>query len=124
MSSVAVHKFGGASLADADAVAHAVSIAKEQDPRSVIVVSALAGVTDALLDGARRAAEGEERVLRDTAATLRERHRAIVRKLLRKSPEERALVAEIDAAMAELDALAHGLSILLELTPRTSDYVA
>ena len=124
MSSISVHKFGGASLADADAVAHAVAIAKEQDPRSVIVVSALAGVTDALLDGARRAAQGEERVLRDTAATLRERHREIVRKLLRKAPEERALLEEIDAAMAELDALAHGLSILRELTPRTSDYVA
>jgi aspartokinase/homoserine dehydrogenase 1 len=122
--SVAVHKFGGASLADADAIAHAVSIAIDQDPRSVIVVSALAGVTDALLDGARRAASGEERVLRDTAASLRARHTEIVKKLLRKSPEQSALLDEIDSAMDELDALAHGLSILRELTPRTSDYVA
>jgi aspartokinase/homoserine dehydrogenase 1 len=53
-----VHKFGGASLADAQAIAHAVEIASAQDPRSVIVVSALAGVTDALLEGARRAAAG------------------------------------------------------------------
>src|SRR5438128_4863873 len=45
-------------------------------------------------------------------------------KLLRASPERRALLAEIDAAMAELDALAHGLAVLRELTPRTSDYVA
>jgi len=121
-----VHKFGGASLADADSFAHAVSIAKaQQNPRSlIIVVSALAGVTDALLDGARRAAGGDDRVLRETAATLRKRHREIVTKLLRKSPEQRALLDEIDAAMAELDPLAHGLSILRELTPRTSDYIA
>jgi len=124
VSSIAVHKFGGASLADADAVAHAVSIAKAQHPQSIIiVVSALAGVTDALLDGARRAAAGEDRVLRETATTLRERHRRIVTKLLRKA-EQRAVLDEIDAAMAELDALAHGLSILRELTPRTSDYIA
>jgi aspartokinase/homoserine dehydrogenase 1 len=124
VSSIAVHKFGGASLADADAVAHAVSIAKAQHPQSIIiVVSALAGVTDALLDGARRAAAGEDRVLRETATTLRERHRRIVTKLLRK-PEQRAVLDEIDAAMAELEALAHGLSILRELTPRTSDYIA
>jgi len=124
VSSVTIHKFGGASLADADAVAHAVSIAKAHAPRSVIVVSALAGVTDALLDGGRRAAAGEERVLRKTAANLGGRHREIVRKLLRKSPDQRALLDEIDAAMAELDALAHGLSILREITPRTSDYIA
>jgi len=121
---LSVHKFGGASLADADAVAHAVSIAKAQQPRIIVVVSALAGVTDALLDGARRAAGGEDRMLRETAATLRERHRQIVTKLLRKSPEQRAVMDEIDAAMAELDALAHGLSILRELTPRTSDFIA
>ena len=90
----------------------------------MVVVSALAGVTDALLEGARRAAVGEERVLRETSASLRERHREIVRKLFRKSPEQRDLLREIDDAMAELDALAHGLSILRELTPRTSDYVA
>ena len=59
LSPITVHKFGGASLADADAITHAVEIASAQDLRSVIVVSALAGVTDALLDGARRAAMGE-----------------------------------------------------------------
>jgi aspartokinase/homoserine dehydrogenase 1 len=124
VSSISVHKFGGASLADTDAITHAVEIARTQAPRSVIVVSALAGVTDALLDGARRAAAGEERVLRDASATLRARHLEIVKRLLRKGPDQHALVAEIDAAMDELDALAHGLSILRELTPRTSDYVA
>ena len=124
LSSISVHKFGGASLADADAVAHAVEIARAQDLRAVIVVSALAGVTDALLDGARRAAAGEERILRDIAASLRERHRGIVKKLVPKSAEQRSLLDQIGAAMDELDALAHGLSILRELTPRTSDYVA
>jgi len=54
--SIAVHKFGGASLPDATAVSHAVDIAVASDTRSVIVVSALAGVTDALPEGAQRAA--------------------------------------------------------------------
>jgi aspartokinase/homoserine dehydrogenase 1 len=63
-------------------------------------------------------------VLRDTSASLRSRHHEIVNQLMRKGADRNALVAEIDAAMDELDALAHGLSILRELTPRTSDYVA
>ena len=124
MPSITVHKFGGASLADADAVARAVAIAADQPAGAVLVVSALAGVTDALLDGAQRAAAGDDRALRTTAAQLRERHRAVVMKSLRPSPNRRELIAEIDEAMAELDALAHGLAVLRELTPRTSDYVA
>ena len=51
-----VHKCGGASLANAGAIAHAVLILKGQ-PGPVVVVSAMAGVTDALLNAARKAAE-------------------------------------------------------------------
>ena len=122
--SITVHKFGGASLADAAAVAHAVEIAAGQPAGAVVVVSALAGVTDALLEGAKQAAAGDEHALQQTSAALRSRHREIANKLLRGAPDRRDLLREIDTAMAELDALAHGLSILRELTPRTSDYVA
>jgi aspartokinase/homoserine dehydrogenase 1 len=124
VSRIHVHKFGGASLADAPSVARAVEIASAQERRTVIVVSALAGVTDALLASAGRAAQGDERALRDTAAELRDRHHTIVARLLRGSPDRRGLLGQVDDAMAELDALAHGLAILRELTPRTSDYIA
>src|SRR5204862_365704 len=54
-----IHKFGGASLADAAAIGHAVRIVQAQRPEPlVVVVSAMSGVTDALLDGAARAARG------------------------------------------------------------------
>ena len=45
-----IHKFGGASLADAAAIGHAVGIVIAQRPEPlVVVVSAMSGVTDALL---------------------------------------------------------------------------
>src|SRR2546429_9252379 len=54
-----IHKFGGASLADAAAIRHAVGIVRAQRPDAlVVVVSAMGGGTDALLDGAARAARG------------------------------------------------------------------
>lgn len=121
---IEVHKFGGASLANAGAIAHAAEIAASRASRSVIVVSALAGVTDTLLDGARRASEGEEGVLRDVAGELRERHHALVTALVPTSPDRRALLVTIDDTMAELGALAHGLAVLRELTPRTADHIA
>ena len=54
-----VWKFGGASLADAAAVRHAVGLIRAHKGPLVVVASALAGVTDLLLDGARRSVEGE-----------------------------------------------------------------
>ena len=54
--SLQVWKFGGASLADAAAVRHAVSLIRAHDGPLVVVASALAGITDLLLGGARRAA--------------------------------------------------------------------
>ena len=105
-------------------MARAVDIAASRGRGAVIVVSALAGVTDALLAGAREAASGDETALRDTADELRARHHAVVASLFRAAKNRRPLAKQIDDAMDELDALAHGLAILRELTPRTSDYVA
>ncbi|MEP6834215.1 MAG: hypothetical protein ABJB74_12515 [Gemmatimonas sp.] len=53
-----VHKFGGASLADAKAVRHALDIIASRTAPAVTVVSALAGVTDALLALAASAVSG------------------------------------------------------------------
>src|SRR5207249_8645755 len=55
-----IHKFGGASLANGAAIAHAMSIVQSQRPAPlVVVVSAMAGVTDALLEIASRAVHGK-----------------------------------------------------------------
>src|SRR2546430_12385478 len=55
-----IHKFGGASLANGVAIAHAVSVIRARRPAPlVVVVSAMAGVTDALLDLAGAAVRGD-----------------------------------------------------------------
>src|SRR5438477_10870714 len=77
-----IHKFGGAALADAGSIRRVVSIIRDQPRPAVIVVSALAGVTDALLEAARLAAAGDASALRDAAATLRAQHDVIARALV------------------------------------------
>ena len=55
-----VHKFGGASLADSAAVRHAVDIIRRHRAEpTVVVVSAMAGTTDALLAVAQQAGSGD-----------------------------------------------------------------
>lgn len=119
-----VHKFGGASLADAAAIRHAVRILADHAPEpTVVVVSAMAGVTDRLLQLATEAAGG------DTTAPARrvgelERQYATAAKALLAGNARRDFLAWLRADAAELTALATGLSLVRELTPRSSDLLA
>jgi len=120
-----IHKFGGASLADAAAIRHAVGIVRAQRPDAlVVVVSAMGGVTDALLDGAARAARGDASQVRAAAEALRAQHAAAARALVPAGARLEELLRLIDAAFAELEQVAGGLGVLGELTPRTTDYLA
>src|SRR5205823_4783548 len=120
-----IHKFGGASLADAAAIGHAVRIVQAQRPEPlVVVVSAMSGVTDALLDGAARAARGDASHVRAAAEALRARHAAAAQQLVPAGARLEELLRLIGEAFAELEQVAGGLSVLRELTPRTTDYLA
>ncbi len=119
-----IHKFGGASLAHAAGVRHAAGIVLAHRPApQVVVVSAMGGVTDALLDVAARAARGDASHVKRTARTLRAKHAAAARGLLAAGARLDALLAAIDAAFAELEQLAGGVGIVRELTARTTDYL-
>src|SRR5437899_12457019 len=119
-----IHKFGGASLANAAGVAHAVTIVVAYRPSpQVVVVSAMSGVTDALLDCAARASRGDAAHVRTAAQALRARHVEAARALVRRGTRLDDLVGAIDAAFAELEQLAGGLGILRDVTPRTIDYL-
>lgn len=119
-----IHKFGGASLADAAAVRHAVDIIRRHQPEpTVVVVSAMAGTTDALLGVAQQAGAGQSSAVAALIARLRSRHTEVARALVPAGPARAALLAAIAEAFDELGSLTQGLRILQELTPRTTDYV-
>src|SRR5688572_1760348 len=111
-----VHKFGGASLADAGAVRHAVQIVSRFPAgETVVVVSAMAGVTDRLLELARRAVRGEP-MDEASLAALRRQHAEAIRLTARNAETRRALVAALDESLDELRALLAGLRVVHELT--------
>ena len=119
-----VHKFGGASLADSAAVSRAIDIIQSHHPEpAVVVVSAMAGVTDALLAVAQQAVSGNERTLAPLIGQLRTRHAEAARALLPGGRGRTEMLAHITEVFEELEALAAGLRRLRELTPRTIDVV-
>ena len=122
--SVELFKFGGASLADAAAVQHAISIIVA--PRRtwlVTVVSALAGVTDSLLSLADVALAGDQRDVDVQMAVVHHLHRDVAVAIVARVRARQALLKEIESAFADLRTLLHGVSSLRELTPRTRDFI-
>jgi aspartokinase/homoserine dehydrogenase 1 len=118
---VEVWKFGGASLADAAAVRRAVALVAGHAGPLVVVASALGGVTDLLLDGARRAAAGDAAAGAEAAAAFLRRHLDLAAALVPARDEHRRLVALCDAAAREYRDVTHAVASLRELTPRVSD---
>jgi len=71
-----VMKFGGTSVQDAKAIDRVAAIVRErQSERPVVVVSALAKVTDQLLAMAAAAGAGQREKAVELARGARERHR-------------------------------------------------
>jgi len=89
-----IHKFGGASLRDARALGAALAIVQKAERPAVVVVSAFAGVTDALLGLAGDLARGNDAAVRKTAAELRGRYEAAARSVAR--PGEECVLWDLD----------------------------
>ena len=116
-----VWKFGGASLADARAIQRAAGLIARHPGPVVVVASALAGITDQLLEGARLAAAGKANEATRIAAVLLRRHREIARDLLPSGAARRALHASIDASAREYRELCGAIAVLGHIPPRASD---
>ncbi|MEO6598022.1 MAG: aspartate kinase, partial [Planctomycetota bacterium] len=83
---VIAHKFGGTSVADAERIAHVVDVLVGRDEVQVVVVSALKGVTDALISLVHRAAARDAN-WRDRANELAARHTTAATTLLGANSE-------------------------------------
>ena len=120
-----VVKFGGTSVADADAIRRAVEIVRGRLGRDpVVVVSALAGATNSLLAIAEQASRGQLIGAVRAVEALRERHLEQATALLGDDADARDLCAELSAMFDELAHLAEALSVLGDLTPRSKDAIA
>ncbi len=119
-----VMKFGGTSVADAGAIARVrwIATAPPGDP-SVVVVSAMSGVTDRLLALAAVAERRDEPAVASGIAGLWTRH-AEAAEALTTGSRRGTLLAELRDGLDDLRALLKAAAILRAATPATRDAVA
>ncbi|MDF2775795.1 MAG: aspartate kinase [Geminicoccaceae bacterium] len=120
-----VVKFGGTSVGDAAAIERATEIVRGRLPRRpLVVVSALAGTTNALLAIAEQSAKGQLIGALRGVETLRDRHLSETSVLLGDIGSGLEVATDLGAMFDELASLAEALSVLGHVTPRSLDAIA
>ncbi len=122
---IVVMKFGGTSVEDATAIQRTLSIVRtrrDQGLQPVVVVSAMAKVTDTLLAAAAAASHNDSEKALLLSFDLRRRHLDAAEELVGRRAIG-ALAHELHQKFDALDDLLRGVSAVGELTPRTNDLV-
>ena len=124
--SLVVMKFGGTSVEDPTAINRTASIVAGRvaaGKQPVVIVSAMARVTDQLLRAAASASQGDRTGALAISSRLRARHRDTACALVKTPADASALCNLIEQKFDSLDEILRGLAAILELTPRISDLV-
>lgn len=122
--SLLVMKFGGTNMQDSAAIRHSASLAArsiKEGIRVVVVVSAMAGVTNQLLKLADAAQSGDIASANDEIAAMRTRHFSAAQELGAAPDSE--TVREIREMHETLRQAVYGVYLLRELTPRSRDLI-
>ena len=121
MTKRTVLKFGGTSVASRRALEALASIVAGVGGERVVVVSATAGTTDALLAATRVAQAGDAAAAEQALRALETKHRALVDEVLGANPHG-ALDGLPEATQKVIDLL-RSVALLRECTARTRDAI-
>ena len=116
-----VLKFGGTSVANSASIARVMSII-QQEEQCTVVVSALGGVTDLLLQAMEQAAQNDDNYT-TVFPRLEERHLEVIKGFI-PAKSQSGLISFVKVELNRLETLLEGIAMLQEITPKAADKVA
>jgi aspartokinase/homoserine dehydrogenase 1 len=121
-----VMKFGGTSVGNGEMIRCAAEIVHNTalERPVVAVVSAMSGVTDALIRGATSAGRRDAGASRHIADELAAKHRQAVEAVVGDQEARERLFAHVESLLADFTNLCQAIAVLGELTPRGLDVVS
>lgn len=116
-----VLKFGGTSVGSADNIKRVISIVREKADKDnmIVVVSAMSGTTDALLNSGLMAASGNEQY-KEVIQQIEQRHLDTV-KLLIPVQHQSHVLSLVKKLCNDIEDLCNGVFLLGEFSARTRD---
>lgn len=118
-----VLKFGGSSVANAENINKVVEIIKNKkaDTKTVVVVSALGGITDLLLKTAALA-EANDETYKTILQEIESKHLQAVKDLI-PVQQQSSVLSLVKTICNEVEDICNGIFLLRELSPRTKDRI-
>jgi len=119
-------KFGGTSVATGEnirRVAKIVAGSVKKDQRVVVVVSALAGVTNQLVEEAEQAKKKDEKQIQEFTRKLVEKHVATATEAIKDKSIQKEVEQVIRKTVSSLEKVLTGICYVGEITPKSKDYV-
>jgi aspartokinase/homoserine dehydrogenase 1 len=118
-----VLKFGGSSVATSENISKVINIVKESafNDDIAVVVSALGGITDVLLETGNLACSGKGEY-KNSFKIIEDRHLQIVRKLIPVSNQS-GVLGKVIKMLNRLENILEGVFLINELSDRTSDKI-
>jgi aspartate kinase len=121
-----VMKFGGTSVATGEnirRVANIVADSVKKGYRVVVVVSALAGVTNQLVEEAEQAKKKDEKQIQEFTRKLVEKHVTTVTAAIENKSIQKEVEQVIKKTVSALEKVLTGICYVGEITPKSRDYV-
>lgn len=120
-----VMKFGGTSVGTGENIRHVADLVTKnaKEYRVAVVVSALAGVTNNLIETACQAKKSDEKNIQAFTKQLLEKHTAAIKKAIKSKKIQKEVIQTTEKTIAELEKVLTGICYVGELTPKSKDYV-
>ena len=120
-----VIKFGGTSVGTADRVANAIDIvAERRHLKPIVVVSALAGVTNDLVAATEAARGCDIDRVNEIVSRVRQRHEDVAMQLVQQKFDFfEAFIKQLDKQIEQIHTILKGIALLGEITQRAKDKV-
>ena len=115
-----VLKFGGTSVASPSSLEKVLAIV-QKEPECTVVVSALSGVTNLLVNAMNNAALSNISYT-EVFPLLEERHITIIKSFI-PAGKQSSLISYVKVTLNQLETLLDGIYMLQEITPKASDKV-
>jgi aspartate kinase len=120
-----VMKFGGTSVGTGANIRHVADLVTQnaKDYRVAVVVSALAGVTNNLIEVACQAKKSDEKHIQAFTKELLDKHLKAISTAITSKQVQKETSQIIEKIIGELEKVLTGISYVGELTPKSKDYV-
>ena len=113
-----VLKFGGTSVGSVKSILSVKKIVEARQEPVIVVVSALGGVTDKLIQTSKMAVAGEL-AYQASFTEMAERHEQMIRDVIPEGEPRKALLTRVNALLGELRSIYHGVYLIRDLSPKT-----